>query len=87
MNESATILTSASAQAEDARQAGAESLNGNGFFWSSSREPATGRRPIPVREARGRNRQRRALCCGAGTFAVPCLNLVHLGQGTVHAYG
>src|SRR5580658_8511161 len=32
MNESATILTSASAQAEDARQAGAESLNGNGFY-------------------------------------------------------
>jgi hypothetical protein len=32
MNESAMILTSASAQAEDARQAGAESLNGNGFY-------------------------------------------------------
>jgi len=32
MNESATILTPASAQAEDARQAGAESLNGNGFY-------------------------------------------------------
>src|SRR5271154_1937499 len=32
MNESATILTSASAQAEDAGQAGAESLNGNGFY-------------------------------------------------------
>ncbi len=32
MNESATILTSASAQVEDARQAGAESLNGNGFY-------------------------------------------------------
>src|SRR6266850_6459513 len=32
MNESATILTSASAQAEDARPAGAESLNGNGFY-------------------------------------------------------
>src|SRR6202795_1206223 len=32
MNESATILTAASAQAEDARQAGAESLNGNGFY-------------------------------------------------------
>jgi glyoxylase-like metal-dependent hydrolase (beta-lactamase superfamily II) len=32
MNESATILTSASAQGEDARQAGAESLNGNGFY-------------------------------------------------------
>ena len=32
MNESATILTSASAQAQDARQAVAESLNGNGFY-------------------------------------------------------
>src|ERR1700719_934499 len=32
MNESSTILTPASAQAEDARQAGAESLNGNGFY-------------------------------------------------------
>src|ERR1700744_4279780 len=32
MNESATISPSASAQAEDARQAGAESLNGNGFY-------------------------------------------------------
>src|ERR1700729_2027289 len=32
MNESATIFTSASAQAEDARQADAESLNGNGFY-------------------------------------------------------
>src|ERR1700746_3810664 len=32
MNESPTILTPASAQAEDARQAGAESLNGNGFY-------------------------------------------------------
>src|ERR1700732_2957634 len=32
MIESATILTPASAQAEDARQAGAESLNGNGFY-------------------------------------------------------
>jgi glyoxylase-like metal-dependent hydrolase (beta-lactamase superfamily II) len=32
MNESPTSLTSASAQAEDARQAGAESLNGNGFY-------------------------------------------------------
>ena len=32
MNESATILTPASAQAEDARRAGAESLNGNGFY-------------------------------------------------------
>src|SRR5580700_11990214 len=32
MNESATILTSASAQAEDARQAGAEALNGDGFY-------------------------------------------------------
>ena len=29
MNESSTILTPASAQAEDAGQAGAESLNGN----------------------------------------------------------
>jgi hypothetical protein len=50
-------------------------------------KPATGRRPIPVREARRRNHKRRALYCGAGTFAVPCLNLVHLGQGAVHAYG
>src|ERR1700741_4821248 len=32
MNESPTILTPASAQAEDARRAGAESLNGNGFY-------------------------------------------------------
>jgi hypothetical protein len=32
MNESATIFTSASAHAEYARQAGAESLNGNGFY-------------------------------------------------------
>jgi glyoxylase-like metal-dependent hydrolase (beta-lactamase superfamily II) len=32
MNESATILTSASAQAEDARQAGLQPLNGNGFY-------------------------------------------------------
>ena len=32
MDESATILTSAATQAEDARQAGAESLNGNGFY-------------------------------------------------------
>ena len=32
MNESATILTSASAQAQVARQAVAESLNGNGFY-------------------------------------------------------
>src|ERR1700693_5987425 len=32
MNESATILTSASAQAKDAPQAGTESLNGNGFY-------------------------------------------------------
>jgi glyoxylase-like metal-dependent hydrolase (beta-lactamase superfamily II) len=32
MNESATILTSASSQAEDGRQAGGESLNGNGFY-------------------------------------------------------
>src|ERR1700747_2706064 len=32
MNESSTILTPASALAEDARQAGAESLNGTGFY-------------------------------------------------------
>src|ERR1700757_3028688 len=32
MNESSTILTPASAQAEDARKAGAEPLNGNGFY-------------------------------------------------------
>jgi hypothetical protein len=32
MNESATIPTPASAQAEDARKAGAEPLNGNGFY-------------------------------------------------------
>src|SRR5258707_12024634 len=32
MNETPTILTPGSAQAEDARQAGAESLNGNGFY-------------------------------------------------------
>jgi hypothetical protein len=32
MNESPTILIPASAQAEDARQAGAEPLNGNGFY-------------------------------------------------------
>jgi len=32
MNESATILTSDSSQAEEGRQAGAESLNGNGFY-------------------------------------------------------
>ena len=32
MIKSSTILTPASAQAEDARQAGAESLNGNGFY-------------------------------------------------------
>src|ERR1700739_341274 len=32
MNESPTILTPPSAQAEDARQAGAESQNGNGFY-------------------------------------------------------
>src|ERR1700694_6048864 len=32
MIKSATILIPASAQAEDARQAGAESLNGNGFY-------------------------------------------------------
>ena len=39
-----------------------------------------GRQPIPVREAGRRNRKRRAVCRGAGTFAVPCLNLVHLGH-------
>ena len=32
MIESPTILTPASSQAKDARQAGAESLNGNGFY-------------------------------------------------------
>src|SRR5260370_60023 len=32
MNESPTILTLGSAQAEDARQPGTESLNGNGFY-------------------------------------------------------
>jgi hypothetical protein len=32
MIKSSTILTPASAQAEDARQAGAEPLNGNGFY-------------------------------------------------------
>src|SRR5580704_2728937 len=32
MNQSASMFPSASAQAEDARQAGAESLNGNGFY-------------------------------------------------------
>src|SRR6201987_5258421 len=32
MNESPTILTAGSAQAEDARQPGTESLNGNGFY-------------------------------------------------------
>jgi len=32
MIESPTILTPTSAQAEDARQAGAEPLNGNGFY-------------------------------------------------------
>lgn len=32
MNESATILIPGSAQAEDARRAGAEPLNGNGFY-------------------------------------------------------
>jgi glyoxylase-like metal-dependent hydrolase (beta-lactamase superfamily II) len=32
MNESPTVLTPSSAQAEDARHAGAESLNGNGFY-------------------------------------------------------
>ena len=59
----------------------------DGHDWSSSREPAAGRRPIPVREARRRNHQRRALRCYAGTFAVSCLNPVRLGQGAVHAYG
>src|SRR3984957_13845266 len=52
-----------------------------------SREPAAGRRPVPVREAGQRNHQRRTLCCGAGTFAVSCLNPVCLGQGAVHAHG
>ena len=56
-----------------------------GHDYRGSRELATGRRPIPVREARRRNHKRRALYCGAGTFAVPCLNLVHLGQGAVRA--
>ncbi len=32
MNESPTILTPGSAQAEDARQPGVEPLNGNGFY-------------------------------------------------------
>src|SRR6478609_1708118 len=32
MHESSTILTPASTKAEDVRQAGAESLNGNGFY-------------------------------------------------------
>jgi hypothetical protein len=32
MIESPTILTPASSQAKDARQAGAEPLNGNGFY-------------------------------------------------------
>src|SRR6202022_5122614 len=54
MNESATILTPASAQAEDARQAGAESLNGNGFYHFKIGDfQATvisdGYGPIPVR--------------------------------------
>src|SRR4030081_886270 len=53
MNESATILTPASAQAEDARQAGAERLNGNGFYrFKIGDFQATvisdGRGPIPV---------------------------------------
>jgi len=49
-----------------------------GHDCGGAREPATGRRPIPVREAGRRNHKRRALYRGAGTFAVPCLNLVHL---------
>jgi glyoxylase-like metal-dependent hydrolase (beta-lactamase superfamily II) len=54
MNESPTILTPASAQAEDARQAGAESLNGNGFYrFKIGDFQATvisdGYGPIPVR--------------------------------------
>jgi glyoxylase-like metal-dependent hydrolase (beta-lactamase superfamily II) len=53
MNESSTILTPASAKAEDARQAGAESLNGNGFYRFKIRDfQATvisdGYGPIPV---------------------------------------
>ncbi len=58
-----------------------------GHDWGSSRELATGRRPIPVRAARRRNHKWRALCCGGGTLAGSCLNPVHLGQGAVHAYG
>jgi glyoxylase-like metal-dependent hydrolase (beta-lactamase superfamily II) len=54
MNESPTILTPASDQAEDARQAGAESLNGNGFYrFKIGDFQATvisdGYGPIPVR--------------------------------------
>src|ERR1700747_1315292 len=54
MNESPTILTPASAQAEDARRAGAESLNGNGFYrFKIGDFQATvisdGYGPIPVR--------------------------------------
>jgi len=64
---------------EDQRVAAARRVQG-GHDWSGSGEPAAGRRPIPVREAGRRNHKRRALCCGAGTFAVPCLNLVHLRQ-------
>jgi dienelactone hydrolase len=48
---------------------------------------ATDRRPIPVREARRRNYKRRALYCGAGTFAVACRNPVRLRQRAVRAYG
>ena len=58
-----------------------------GYDWGGSRELATGRRPISVREAGRRNHQRRALYCSAGTFAVSCLNPVRLGQRAVHAYG
>jgi NADPH:quinone reductase len=58
-----------------------------GHDWSSSREPAAARRPIPVREAGRRNHQRRALYCCAGTFTGSCLNPVCLGQRAVHAYG
>jgi hypothetical protein len=49
--------------------------------------PVAGRRPVPVRQARRRNHQRRALCCCARTFAVSCLDPVRLGQRAVHAYG
>ena len=43
--------------------------------------------PCGVSSTGRRNHKRRALYCGAGTFAVPCLNPVRLGQGAVHAYG